>query len=263
MAENTKKFLWLAGAVSLFALLVIGAAFLLFTPKKASSQVPFDLKGTAEPKQESPQDFLADAPADTGTTQTTSSSGDVIIVYGNNPDTKSSAAPAEAQQKPASTTIVVAPPATPTTIKPASTPKAGSSTPKASAAVPAAKTVVQPSANPAAKAVVKAPAVPATPAATVPSTPAPAKPAAPKPVVQVAAGDYWIQAGSFSVKDNADALKSSLKEKALPTTISVRDTDGKSRYLVKIGPYTTREEAGKWLPSVKSVKGAEKAWITQ
>jgi len=256
MPENTKKFLWLAGAVSLFALLVIGAAFILFAPSKTSTQVPFDLKGTAEPKQESPQDFLANTPADTGTTQTTSSSGDIIIVYGNNPETKSGAAPVEAQQKPASTTIVVAPPSTPTTIKPAGTPKA-------SPVAPAAKTVVQP--------VAKAPSAPSptiAPSASVkpkaaPAAAAPAKTAAPKPVAQVSAGNYWIQAGSFSVKDNADALKSSLIDKALPTTISVRDTDGKSRYLVKIGPYTTREEANTWLPSVKSVKGAEKAWITQ
>lgn len=247
MPENTKKFLWLAAAVSLFALLVVGAAFILFAPAKTSGQAPFDLKGKAESKQESPQDFLANAPVESATTQTTSPSGDIIIVYGNNSDGKTSAAPAETQQKPATTTIVVAPPAatvaTATTVKQAEAPKA-------SQIAPAAKTVVQPAA--------KAPAVTAKPK-PAPAAATPVK----SPVPKAEAGDYWIQAGSFSVKDNADALKSSFKDKGLPTAVTVKDTDGKSRYLVKIGPYTTREEANKWLSAVKSVKGAEKAWITQ
>lgn len=244
MPENTKKFLWLAAAVSLFALVVVGAAFIFFAPAKTSSQAPFDLKGKAEPKQESPQDYLADAPADAGTTQTTSSSGDIIIVYGNNPEGTSSEAPVESRQKPATTTIVVTPPATTTTIRQAET----------------AKTTVQPAA--------KAPATTKAPAATK-AAPPPAVQAKPPAVAAKAAAaqpggaDYWIQAGSFSVKDNADALKTLFKDKGLPTALTVKDTDGKSRYLVKIGPYPTREEANKWLSAVKSVKGAEKAWITQ
>ncbi len=252
MPENTKKFLWLAASVSLFALVVVGAAFIFFAPAKTSRLAPFDLNGKAEPKQESPQDYLADAPADAGTTQTTSSSGDIIIVYGNNPDAKSGEAPAESQQKPATTTIIVTPSAT-------TTPRQAE-TPKASPPVPAAKPAVQPSA--------KAPAA-KTAAATPKAAPAPAASTKPPAVAakttaaQPAGADYWIQAGSFSVKDNADALKNSFKDKGLPTSLTVRDTDGKSRYLVKIGPYPTREEANKWLPAVKSVKGAEKAWITQ
>lgn len=248
MPENTKKFLWLAAAVSLFALLVVGAAFLLFAPTKTTGQAPFDLKGKAESKQESPQDFLANAPVESGTTQTTSPSGDIIIVYGNNTDGKTSAAPAETKQKPSTTTIVVAPPATTATAITTTTVKQVEA-PKASQIAPAAKTVVQPAA--------KAPAVTAKP------KPAPAAAPVKSPAPKAEAGDYWIQAGSFSVKDNADALKSSFKDKGLPTAVTVKDTDGKSRYLVKIGPYPSREEANKWLSAVKSVKGAEKAWITQ
>ena len=251
MPENTRKFLWLAAAVSLFALVVVGAAFIFFAPAKTSNLTPFDLKGKAEPKQESPQDYLANAPADAGTTQTTSSSGDIIIVYGNNPEGKSGDAPLESQQKPATTTIVVTPPATTTTLRQAETAKP--------AVQPAAKTSPAAKTTPAAK----------TPAATPKAAPAPAvqaKPpaaAAKATTAQSGGGDYWIQAGSFSVKDNADALKTLFKDKGLPTVLAVKDTDGKSRYLVKIGPYPTRAEANKWLPAVSSVKGAEKAWITQ
>lgn len=231
--ENSRKFLWLAAAVSLFVLIVVGAAFLIFSPGKSVNQEPFDLSGKAEERQENPQDFLADAPAEPSTTQTTSS-GDIIIVYGND---QNGAAPAPAPSaKPATTTIYVEPaapatpaaPTTPTTVKPAVT----ASKP---AAAPVAKVTT--------------------------TTKAPVAKAAPAP--QPATGDYWIQAGSFSVKNNADALKSTMAGSSLPAVITVKDIDGKSRYIVKVGPYPTRAEATKWLPKVKSVKGAEQSWITQ
>ena len=96
------------------------------------------------------------------------------------------------------------------------------------------------------------------------TTPKPVKkPAVKTAAPQPATGDYWIQAGSFSVKDNADALKSTMAGNSLPTVITVKDIDGKSRYIVRVGPYPTRTEATKWLTKVKSVKGAEQSWITQ
>ncbi|MDP2791322.1 MAG: SPOR domain-containing protein [Rectinemataceae bacterium] len=223
--ENSRKFLWLAAAVSLFVLIVVGAAFLIFSPGKSASQEPFDLSGKAEERQENPQDFLANAPAEPSTTQTTSS-GDIIIVYGND---QNSAAPAPAPSaQPATTTIYVEPvaPTTPTTVKPA--------------AAPVAKVTTT----------TKAPVVKAPVAKTAPAA-------------QPATGDYWIQAGSFSVKNNADALKSTMAGSNLPAVITVKDIDGKSRYIVRVGPYPTRAEATKWLPKVKSVKGAEQSWITQ
>jgi len=238
MPENSKKFLWLAAAVSLFALIVIAAAFFLFAPGKSAEQAPFDLSGKAESRQESPEDFVADTPLAPSTTQTTST-GDIIIVYGNDPSAPAALPPADA--KPASTTIYVSPPATQTTIKPAEQPKTSPAR---------AQPAVQ--------------APPPKPAATVAkvttTTKAPAKTTA---AVQPAAGDYWIQAGSFSVKDNADALKAAFLSKSLPAVITVRDIDGKSRYIVKVGPYPSRADASKWLSAAKSVKGAEQAWITQ
>ena len=244
MAENSKKLLWLAAAVSLFVLVVVGAAFLLFSPGKSVEEVPFDLTGKAEPRQDSPQDFLADAPADPSTTKTTSS-GDIIIVYGNDPSGQSSA-PAE-QAKPATTTIYMTPASTPPTTPaapPAVTPAAPVETAKA----------VQP------KPVQKAPSTPAVKPTATTVAKAPAKTAS---AAQPATGDYWIQAGSFSVKTNADSLKNAFMEKSLPAVITVKDIDGKSRYNVRVGPYPTRAEAGKWLSAAKSVKGAEQAWITQ
>ena len=246
MPENSKKFLWLAAAVSLFALIVIAAAFFLFAPGKSAEQAPFDLSGKAESRQESPEDFVADTPLAPSTTQTTSA-GDIIIVYGNDPSAPAALPPADA--KPASTTIYVSPPATQTTIKPAEQPKASTA--------PAQPAVQAPPPKPAATV---AKATTTTVAKATTTTKAPAKTTA---AVQPAAGDYWIQAGSFSVKDNADALKAAFINKSLPAVITVRDIDGKSRYIVKVGPYPSRTDAGKWLSAAKSVKGAEQAWITQ
>jgi cell division protein FtsN len=246
MPENSRKFLWLAAAVSLFTLVVIGAAFLIFAPGKTSSQAPFDLRGKAEARQDAPQDYLANPPEAPSITQTTSA-GDIIIVYGNDPSAPTTVAPASTQQKPATTTIVVSPQTTP-------------ATPATTAPAPAAKAV----ASPTAKAVTPQAAKPVTTttiAKVTTTTKAPAKIAAPTTPPQ--SGDFWIQAGSFSVKDNADSLKSAFAAKSLPAVITVKDIDGKSRYIVRVGPYSTRTEASKWLSAAKSVKGAEQAWITQ
>ena len=246
MAENSKKFLWLGAAVSLFALIVVGAAFLLFTPGKSAQEVPLDMAGKAEPRQDFPQDYVADAPQSDNLVTSTTSAGDIIIVYGNDQTSGSNAK--SAQSKPAATTIYVSPTPTTTLARPAQQ--------------PAAQPVPQPA--PAAKAAPKAAPAPAPEPVPVTTVKAPAKAApAPAKAPAAASGDFWIQTGSFSVRDNADALKASLAAKSLPAAISVKDVDGKSRYTVRVGPYATRAEASKWLSAAQSVKGAEKAWITQ
>ena len=246
MAENSKKFLWLGAAVSLFALIVVGAAFILFSPGKSAQEVPLDMAGKAEPRQDFPQDYVADVPQSDNLVTSTTSAGDIIIVYGNDQTSGSDAK--AAQSKPAATTIYVSPTPTTTLAKPVQQPAAQPVPQPAPAAKAAPKAVPAPAPAPAPVTTVKAPAK---------AAPAPAK--APVP----ASGDFWIQTGSFSVRDNADALKASLAAKSLPAAISVKDVDGKSRYTVRVGPYATRAEASKWLSAAQSVKGAEKAWITQ
>jgi cell division protein FtsN len=247
MPENSKKFLWLGAAVSLVALIVVGAAFLLFSPGKAAQEVPLDMAGKAEPRQDFPQDYVADAPQSDNLVTSTTSAGDIIIVYGN--DQTSGTDAKAAQPKPAATTIYVSPTPTTTMPKPAQQP--------AQKASPSTPTTVAPAAPKAAPAPAPTPAPVTTVKAPAKTAPAPTKAPAP------ASGDFWIQAGSFSVRDNADGLKASLSAKNLPAAISVKDVDGKSRYTVRVGPYSSRAEAAKWLSAAQSVKGAEKAWITQ
>jgi cell division protein FtsN len=255
MSEQSRKVLALALGVSFFALIVVLAAFFLFSPGKGDGSEPFSIGEKAEPRQDTPSDFLVNAPQDNLSTQTTSA-GDIIIVYGNEPSASEAAKPASSSP----TTIVVGP-------------SAKSESPAPEVAAPAAATSAP---------AVKAPAVKAPVATTTtvnpqstsaqpkPSATTTAKPAAPAPAAGAAAaksapasGDYWIQAGSFSVKSNAEALKALFEEKKLPVSILVKEVDGKSRYTVKVGPYPSRAEASKWLSAAKSVKGAEQSWITQ
>lgn len=214
MSEQSRKVLALALGVSFFALIVVLAAFFLFSPGKGDDSAPFSIGAKAEPRQKNPSDYLANAPQDSMNTQTTSA-GDIIIVYGNEPSK-----PGDAQASSSSPTTIVVSPST----------KSASPTPSA------APTTLAP--------------------ATAPSAAATAKDA---PV----SGDYWIQAGSFSVKNNADALKALFEQRKLPVSILVKEVDGKSRYTVRVGPYPSRAEASKWLSAAKSVKGAEQSWITQ
>lgn len=214
MSEQSRKVLALALGVSFFALIVVLAAFFLFSPGKGDDSAPFSIGAKAEPRQKNPSDYLANAPQDSMNTQTTSA-GDIIIVYGNEPSK-----PGDAQASSSSPTTIVVSPST----------KSASPTPSA------APTTLAP--------------------ATAPSAAATAKDA---PV----SGDYWIQAGSFSVKNNADALKALFEQRKLPVSILVKEVDGKNRYTVRVGPYPSRAEASKWLSAAKSVKGAEQSWITQ
>ncbi|MCE5257066.1 MAG: SPOR domain-containing protein [Spirochaetaceae bacterium] len=232
MSGNGKKGLWLVLAISIFVLIVLGAAFFLFAPSRSAQATPFDIKGKAEPKPENPSDYLAGQPGMTSeapATQTTStnSSGDIIILYGDQSGSQ---------------------PATPTTRT--STPSSSTQSP-AIVSPPTTATTVQPAAKPAAK--------PATTTTTV------AKPkTTTSQAVKPASGNYWIQAGSFRTKSGADSLLSEFQKKNISATISIRDIDGKSYYQVRVGPYTSREDAKKWLSTAKSVPGASaEAFITQ
>ena len=85
--------------------------------------------------------------------------------------------------------------------------------------------------------------------------------AAPKPGT-VRVTEYWIQAGSFSSASRADEVTRSLEEKGLAARTSTRDLDGKTRFRVRIGPYSSRDEAEKFLAWVQELKGFETSYIS-
>jgi DedD protein len=106
--------------------------------------------------------------------------------------------------------------------------------------------------------------------------PAAVKPAAEKPVVEkpaVAAvkpaktfdnSKFWIQTGAFSTIKYAEGAKDYLAARGITSIIEDPVINGKTWYRVRVGPYTTRDEANYWLALVKSINGfsASQVWET-
>lgn len=96
------------------------------------------------------------------------------------------------------------------------------------------------------------------------ATPTTVKKALPPPSPAASGSSFWIQAGSFKARDSADTLKAAFAEKGMVASIVVKDIDGKSYYQVKVGPYASRDEAKKWLTTVRAVPGSsQEAFVTQ
>jgi DedD protein len=105
-------------------------------------------------------------------------------------------------------------------------------------------------------------AKPATPAAK--PAPAASKPApvAAKPAARPRT-DYWVQTGAFSAKTNAEGVKETLAAKGIASIIENRTIDGKTIYQVRVGPYTSENEAQYWLALVQAMDGFSDSLIRQ
>jgi len=96
------------------------------------------------------------------------------------------------------------------------------------------------------------------PAAAKPVAAAPAaKPAAEKPKTSKTydSSNFWIQTGAFSTIKYAEGAKDYLAARGIKSIIEDPVINGKTWYRVRVGPYTTRDEANYWLALVKSIDG--------
>jgi len=151
---------------------------------------------------------------------------DVIIVYGEDPK-----AP-----KPPVETAPAPPPAPPP--PPSAAPMPSTTT------VPAPKTVS-----------------PAPPPAKDGEKPRPSAPAAKGTPKTAAIREYSIQVGSFASRDRAEEAGRVLREKGLSGQILSREVNGSRFYRLRIGPYTNKEEAEKFLGWVRGIQGFENSLI--
>jgi DedD protein len=116
-----------------------------------------------------------------------------------------------------------------------------------SAAVPEAPPTGK-AVSPAARPVAQRPAASVAPAA------APREQAAPKPAVQTKLhDDYWVQTGAFSTITNAETVKENLSSRGITSIIENRDVNGATLFRVRVGPYTSQNEANYWLSLIKSI----------
>ena len=95
--------------------------------------------------------------------------------------------------------------------------------------------------------------------AAKPAAPAAAKPAPAAP--KKASRDYWVQAGSFSTRERADGVKGTLSTKGITAIVSNQEINGSTFYRVRVGPYTTQNEADYWLAMIKSIEGFQESQI--
>jgi len=105
------------------------------------------------------------------------------------------------------------------------------------------------------------PVAAAKPAAPKPTTPKAlaAKPAAPAKKTS----DYWVQIGAFAAKVRAEDTKELLASKGITSIIENREIDGKTWYRVRVGPYTSENEAKYWLALVKTIDGFGESQVRQ
>jgi DedD protein len=97
-------------------------------------------------------------------------------------------------------------------------------------------------------------------------TPVAAKPAAEKSktVKTYDNSSFWIQTGAFTTIKYAEGAKDYLAARGITSIIEDPVINGKTWYRVRVGPYTTRDEANYWLALVKSIDGfaASQVWET-
>jgi len=117
---------------------------------------------------------------------------------------------------------------------------------------PSAGTAPQPSASTA----------PAARPQTVPIV----KPRSTKPTVQARAprktADYWIQTGSYKSQSKAEELVALLESKGLGSRVFSYALKGDTFYRVRVGPYSNKGEADRFLALVKQVQGLESSYIS-
>jgi len=113
------------------------------------------------------------------------------------------------------------------------------------------------------------PAQTAKPAQTAASTPAASTrtttPAArtTTPARTATVNDYWVQTGAFSSMVRAEDAKETLSSKGLTSIIETRIVNGQNFFRVRLGPYTSENEAKHWLEIVKLIDGFHDSQVRQ
>jgi hypothetical protein len=74
--------------------------------------------------------------------------------------------------------------------------------------------------------------------------------------------EYWIQTGSYASKFRAEEVKGLLAEKVIANVISTTEVDSSTYYRVRIGPYSGKEEAEKFLQWIRDVNGFESSYVS-
>jgi DedD protein len=231
-----KKLLLVAISVGVFLVMVIGASILVFSPRTPSPAAAAAQPAKPAPLEKVEEPAAIEAPASVNAVELVKSFDDiqglqtppeekdqdnVFYIYGENPSEVVTVD--RSAGGPANRLIVDVP-------RPSAV------------AVPDAPRAARP-----------APAARQTPAAT------PAPKAA--PAASRAQDNYWVQTGSFSTIARAEAVKDTLSSKGFASLVENREVQGKTYFRVRVGPYTSKNEADYWLALIKSIQGFEESLV--
>ncbi|MDR3343016.1 MAG: SPOR domain-containing protein [Treponema sp.] len=88
-------------------------------------------------------------------------------------------------------------------------------------------------------------------------------PAAIKATVQQGKHDnnYWVQTGAFSTQVRAEGVKEILSAKGIAAIIENGDVNGRDVFRVRVGPYTSPNEADYWLTLIRAINGFEDSQV--
>jgi cell division septation protein DedD len=225
---DKQKILWVILSVSIFVVVILVAGIFLLKQNPATQTIsPFSDTGTRiyEYGAEKPQSPVVEIP----------SSGLEVLNFtigGQTPQEPSEQQPTQlpAPQVPAAGIQISGAPAV--------TPAAGGAAPPVSQ-----KPSIQTKTN----------------ASAAQRAPAPRAPSTPRTVKVV---EYWIQTGSYKSQSKAEDLADLLADKGLAGRIFSYTSGGSTFFRVRIGPYTNKEEANKFLGIVKGIQGLEASYIS-
>jgi DedD protein len=74
--------------------------------------------------------------------------------------------------------------------------------------------------------------------------------------------EYWIQAGSYKSKYKAEVLQNKLNDNGITSRIISSTINNQLYFRVRIGPYTKKNEAEKFLGWIQGIQGMENSYIS-
>jgi len=80
---------------------------------------------------------------------------------------------------------------------------------------------------------------------------------------KVSVREYEIQVGSYKTRKGAESISERLKEVGLAGSIRTREINGETYYRVRVGPYSNRDEAWKFLSLLQDLDGMKDSYISQ
>ncbi len=259
-----KKILWIVLAVSVFVLIIFGAAILLYSPSRNSEptlqQAAAVIPPTGSTRQDTtidPDSWLRDPDTKPGLdtpAEPLPGGVNLTIVNRNEAHTNYGELDVTGLTRSASSTVQTENALSPENI-PGQTTDTGA----------ALKQPEQPSRE-------KPVQTTRTSSADKTPDPAPRKEAvqkpAPRKTVQtktrkIIVTDYWIQAGSYSSKLNAERARKTLADRYLNTEIFTRGSGDDTKYRVRVGPYNSKAEADYWLGTVKSLPDFRDSYVSE